>query len=59
MNILNTNQYEYTKKEQIVNCSNFNQLLNAEYGQHGTHSRKQFEAEVEVFFRKIKEAAKD
>ena len=37
------------KKEQILKCSNFNQLLNAEYGERGTQSREQFEAEAEAF----------
>ena len=32
-----------------MNCSDFNQLLNAEYGQRGTQSREQFEAEAEAF----------
>ena len=36
-------------REQIMNCSDFNQLLNAEYGQRGTQTREQFEAEAETF----------
>ena len=36
-------------REQILNCSNFNQLLNAEYGERGTQTREQFEAEAEAF----------
>ena len=36
-------------REQIMNCSDFNQLLNAEYGQRGTQTREQFEAEAEAF----------
>lgn len=36
-------------REQIMNCSDFSQLLNAEYGKRGTQSREQFEAEAEAF----------
>lgn len=36
-------------REQILNCSDFNQLLNAEYGERGTRTREQFEAEAEAF----------
>ncbi|MBQ7531068.1 MAG: helix-turn-helix domain-containing protein [Paludibacteraceae bacterium] len=36
-------------RKQIMNCSDFNQLLNAEYGKRGTRSREQFEAEAEAF----------
>ena len=36
-------------REQIMNCSDFNQLLNVEYGQRGTRTREQFEAEAEAF----------
>lgn len=36
-------------REQILNCSDFNQLLNAEYGERGTQTREQFEAEAEAF----------
>ena len=36
-------------KEQIMNCSDFNQLLTAEYGERGTQTREQFEAESEAF----------
>jgi hypothetical protein len=38
-----------TTREQILNCSDFNQLLNAEYGERGTQTREQFEAEAEAF----------
>ncbi len=37
------------KKEQLLNCSDFNQLLDTEYGKRGTPVREQFEAEAEVF----------
>ena len=36
-------------RKQIMNCSNFNELLTVEYGQHGTRSREQFEAKAEAF----------
>ena len=32
-----------------MNCSDFNQLLTAEYGERGTQTREQFEAEAEAF----------
>ncbi len=38
-----------SKKEQIMSCSDFNQLLNVEYGKRGTQAREQFEAEAEAF----------
>ena len=45
-------------REQILNCSDFNQLLNTEYGKRGTQTREQFEAEAEAFvFNAPKKAA--
>ena len=32
-----------------MNCSDFNELLNVEYGKRGTRTREQFEAEAEAF----------
>ena len=39
------------KKEQLLNCSDFNQLLDTEYGKRGTPMREQFEAVAEEFCR--------
>ena len=37
------------KKEAIMECSSFDELLNAEYGERGTEARENFEAEAEAF----------
>ena len=40
---------EAKKKEAIMACETFDDLLNAEYGEHGTKERNQFETEAETF----------
>lgn len=40
---------EQTKKEAIMNCANLSELLNVEYGEPGTVSRKEFDKETEAF----------
>ena len=40
---------EAKKKEAIMACETFDDLLNAEYGEHGTKERDQFETEAETF----------
>ena len=40
---------EEEKKEAVMNCSNLNELLNVEFGEAGTPSRKQFDKETEAF----------
>ena len=37
------------KKEAIMECSSFDELLNAEYGERGTEAREAFEVEAETF----------
>lgn len=37
------------KKEAIMDCTSFDELLNAEYGERGTEAREIFEAEAETF----------
>ena len=37
------------KKKAIMECSSFDELLNAEYGEHGTEARERFETEAETF----------
>lgn len=37
------------KKEAIMESTSFDELLNAEYGKHGTETREKFEAEAETF----------
>ena len=37
------------KKKAIMECSCFDELLNAEYGEHGTEARERFETEAETF----------
>ena len=37
------------KKETIMGCTSFDELLNAEYGENGTETREKFEAEAEAF----------
>ena len=38
------NNAEHTKH--LMQCSNFEQLLDAEYGKRGTHNREKFEADA-------------
>lgn len=40
---------EEAKKKAIMNCSNLDELLNVEFGEVGTHSRKEFDKETEAF----------
>ena len=37
------------KKEAILNCTTFDELLNAEYGERGSETRECFETEAETF----------
>ena len=37
------------KKEAIMECTSFEDLLNAEYGERGTEARENFEVEAEAF----------
>jgi ribosome-binding protein aMBF1 (putative translation factor) len=36
-------------KQKLMQCTDFEQLLDAEYGQRGTHQREKFEADAEAF----------
>lgn len=36
-------------KQQIMQCADFEQLLDAEYGKRGTDKREMFEADAEAF----------
>ena len=40
---------ETKKKESIMACETFDDLLNAEYGERGTEDREKFEVEAETF----------
>ena len=40
---------ETKKKESIMACETFDDLLNAEYGERGTEDREKVEAEAETF----------
>lgn len=40
---------EARKKEAIMECETFDDLLNAEYGERGTEKREMFEAEADTF----------
>ena len=40
---------ETKKKETIMACETFEDLLNVEYGKHGTDEREKFETEAETF----------
>ena len=40
---------EAKKKEAIMACETFDDLLNAEYGERGTAEREEFETEAETF----------
>lgn len=37
------------KKKAIMECTSFDELLDAEYGERGTEARENFEAEAEAF----------
>ena len=37
------------KKEAIMECASFDELLDAEYGERGTEARENFETEAEAF----------
>ena len=37
------------KKEAIMGCTSFDELLNAEYGERGTETRERYEAESDAF----------
>lgn len=37
------------KRQQLLNCTDFDQLLNVEYGVRGTTARETFEADAEAF----------
>ena len=37
------------KKEAIMECTSFDELLDAEYGERGTEARERFETEAEAF----------
>ena len=38
-----------SKKERIMNCSTLDELLDVEYGEPGTETRKQFNEEAQAF----------
>ncbi|MBR5204593.1 MAG: helix-turn-helix transcriptional regulator [Bacteroidaceae bacterium] len=40
---------EKTKENALMNCSNLDELLNAEFGEVGTASRDEFDKETEAF----------
>jgi DNA-binding XRE family transcriptional regulator len=40
---------EQAKKDKLMNCSTLEELLNVEYGEPGTESRKQFDDETQAF----------
>ena len=40
---------EKNKKYTIINCSNHDELLDAEFGKTGTPSRNEFDKETEAF----------
>ena len=40
---------EQKKKDAMMACESFDDLLNAEYGNRGTEAREKFEAEAEAF----------
>lgn len=37
------------KKKAIMECTSFDELLDAEYGERGTETRENFEAEAKAF----------
>jgi DNA-binding XRE family transcriptional regulator len=40
---------EQTKKDKLMQCSTLDELLNVEYGEQGSESRKQFDDETQAF----------
>ena len=40
---------EKSKKDALMNCSNLDELLNAEFGNQGTATRDEFDRETEAF----------
>ena len=40
---------EKTKEKSLMNCNNLDELLNVEFGEVGTPSRKEFDKETESF----------
>ena len=46
---------ETKKKDAIMACVTFEDLLNVEYGEHGTEEREKFETEAETFCRRRSE----
>jgi predicted DNA-binding WGR domain protein len=38
-----------SKRDKLMNCSTFDELLNVEYGEPGTESRKLFDDETQAF----------
>ena len=40
---------EKNKKDTLINCSNLDELLDAEFGNTGTPSRDEFDKETEAF----------
>lgn len=40
---------ETKKKDAIMACETFEDLLNVEYGEHGTEEREKFDTEAETF----------
>jgi DNA-binding XRE family transcriptional regulator len=43
------NKMEQTKKDKLMQCSTLDELLNVEYGEQGSESRKQFDDETQAF----------
>jgi hypothetical protein len=40
---------EQTKNERLMACTNLDELINVEYGEPGTESRRQFDEEAQAF----------
>jgi DNA-binding XRE family transcriptional regulator len=40
---------EQTKNERLMACTNLDELINVEYGEPGTESRRQFDEETQAF----------
>jgi DNA-binding XRE family transcriptional regulator len=40
---------ERTKNERLMACTNLDELINVEYGETGTESRRQFDEETQAF----------
>jgi DNA-binding XRE family transcriptional regulator len=43
------NKMEQTKKDKLMQCSTLDELLNVEYGEQGSESRKQFDDDTQAF----------